>query len=164
MAQTVGVSTIDYGTRAEQLAIVYLTRRNDLEVLTGNHRTNIASFDIIVNIHDTRMSAKQFAVEVKARLDPTDRNLLLRDALQRARYLKPNDIPSCLFFFAMRNDEGYYAWLREPKVNPDGKPVLKLADPEKRMRNQPLLKPLDNDAIGEIVTRVSEWYELKHRS
>ena len=51
----------------------------------------------------------------------------------------------------MKGDRGYYTWAHEPVVE---KGQAKLPP-----RAEPDCRPLDDDALAEIVSRVNAWYD-----
>jgi len=162
MSESAGGTATFYGTRAEQLAILYLTRRKDLRVVPEPPMSASGQLDVLVEIvADYQTAYKSFAVQVKARLDATHRNQVLREIARQEHRLMSFGMPVCLFFFAMKDDEGFYAWLVEPATTSAGKPILRLADYDGDFKRRSRFEPLDDGAIDEIVKRVSRWYDLK---
>lgn len=162
MTQISGGTTTLYAMRAEQLAAIYLTRRDDLRVVAEPTSLKSGRLDILVSItHDERKTPRLFAVEVKARLDASHRYEVLRDAIQQGHRQLFLGMPVCLFFFAMKNDEGFYTWLVKPEITENGRPVLRLSEYDANREHRPRFEELTDCAIDEIVQRVDEWYDLK---
>lgn len=94
--------------RAEQVAFVYLSRRDDLLI---HRQTNDFLIDYLVTITDNgNYTGKLFGVQVKAQLSihPKQRGSLV--TLELDLPLIPEEIPFplCLFVFSMDTDVGYY--------------------------------------------------------
>ncbi|MEW6127397.1 MAG: DUF4365 domain-containing protein [Acidobacteriota bacterium] len=142
--------------RAEALATVYLTRRDDLKI---HEQSNNYGFDLLVEIKNGQVATGRFfGVEVK-RLPGHQKVQLLKPSQDEFRInLKPitfpKDIPFplCLFIFNMQTDEGYYRWIKEPAFGADNQPLLKLNQKSK-------FKFLDNKSLDEIIAAVNNWYD-----
>jgi hypothetical protein len=149
------------GERAEQLAIVYLSRRNDLVVLrnTGPYY----GWDLLVSLtKGGEYTGRMFGVAVKALRSHQQVHGIstgseeVRIAINK--HSVPEDIPFplCIFAFIMENDEGYYKWVKKPVYGPDNKSQL-ILNPTS------IFKKLDATAIDNIVQEVNQWYENKVR-
>jgi hypothetical protein len=68
--------------------------------------------------------------------------------------LKDIPFPVCLFFFTMEDDKGYYGWIKEPVVVPAHTPPLLMSNPSE-------LKPLTNEELGRILSRIKKWYDMR---
>jgi hypothetical protein len=150
--------------RAAQLAILHLTRRDDLTVTRA---ALDAKVDFLVNLgKEGKQTGRVFAVELKAGLFPQgagtpkagSSELLLPSAWE-SKLARVSEgytdlpFPLCLFFFSMPSDLGYYAWLRRPSNEPGtGGPALRTEKPT-------ALKPLTDIALDEIVASVNKWYD-----
>ena len=103
------------GRRAESLAVVYLTRRDDLVIFQPTPNQGL---DFLITItKDGFFTGRLFGVEVKA-TDSTSRlskhNDILKldkERLNRLEKLKYLPFPVCLFFFILENDGAYYKWI-----------------------------------------------------
>ena len=144
------------GRRAELLAFVHLTRRDDVAV----DRPAAADFgvDYLVSLAGQGTPpGRIFGVQAKA-LDgcvahPGD--LDRAPALRLKRQHPPAaPLPLCLFVFTMNDDRGFYGWLKEPVVGADGAAVLRLVDSIR-------WKELDDGGLGEIVAAVNDWYDAR---
>jgi len=101
--------------RAERLAIVYLTRRQDLmiERMTADY-----GLDFLVTILRDKMSTGRiFGVQVKGRdkaFQDRQQAEKLHSNEKTRLYLQDVPFPVCLFLFTMEDDKGYYQWLKFP--------------------------------------------------
>ncbi|AFY47904.1 hypothetical protein Nos7524_2051 [Nostoc sp. PCC 7524] len=148
------------GQRAESLAIVYLTRRDDLK---ASKQTAGQGLDFLVTItKDGINSGRLFGVEVKATVSNSE--LIAHDetwSLKNHSYLKIRSLidlpfPVCLFFFTLDNDQGYYKWVLEPIFQAENHDNLRLNIDNK-------FKKLNDQEIANIVASVNYWYDNKHK-
>lgn len=148
------------GLCSEALAMVYLTRRDDL--IVSQAQKNTAGLDFLVTItKDSMYSGRLFGVEVKAKIssDSLTQNgevFKLKNSHSHQSFLRDLPFPVCLFFFTLDNDQGYYRWILEPIIKPDNNLGLKFHD-----NNE--LKKLDDQAIDNIVSLVNNWYEYRNK-
>jgi hypothetical protein len=139
--------------RARALAVMYLTRSDDLDI--EEPRANFG-LDLIVRFrHKDNPGLRQFGVEVKAAREAVtkaeaDRFLTL--TLKKVPRFGLFPFPVTLFFFTMENDRGWVTWVAEPTIDPDGRPRLRLHETAN-------CKTLDNQSIEEIVQKVDSWYD-----
>jgi hypothetical protein len=139
--------------RGRALAIVYLTRREDLRIEAAKEELGLDFLVYIVK--EEEPSQRPFGVLLRAEMAPVDperANALLRPSVSNFRNLGTFPYPVCLFLLTMRDDRGYYTWLLEPLINGQGKPRL-------RERSEADCKPLDKEGIDEIVATVDRWYD-----
>jgi hypothetical protein len=145
------------GFRSEALAVVYLTRRDDLIVYRD---TKDYDLDVLVSISKNGEDINRlFGVEIKAvkstpkiiqnddifNIEGSDINVL------QSRFTKCN-FPICLFFFTLDNDNGYYKWIFEPIIdNETGNKLKRNVSPE--------FRKLTNESINNIVDLVNQWYD-----
>jgi hypothetical protein len=140
--------------RAEQLSIVYLTRRDDLIV----ERKKISGLDLLVTLSSKRReTGRIFGVEARALQSPKQVRRADEDEYHiNIKNLKvPRDIPFplCLFVFVMETDEGYYRWLKEPLHSTRGSSLF--------LNEENTFRRLDNESLAEIIAEVSAWYESR---
>jgi hypothetical protein len=64
----------------------------------------------------------------------------------------PFPFPVVLFCFTMENAQGWYTWVAEPVVSPSGDFGLV-------QHGEASCRPLDTEAIDEIVEGVDRWYD-----
>ncbi len=162
------------GERAEALATMYLTRRQDLDVLPLPARAR--GDDLWVRLRDADHPNAHFLVEVKGILlsHPRSRQPVREQFPVRytRRDLGDRDVPVCLFLFTVDDEQGYYRWLYEPVIT-QGHARLRLdpridsLPPEERQRQQVVVlskfKPLDDGAIDTVVQQVADWYATEPR-
>ncbi|WP_204106706.1 MULTISPECIES: DUF4365 domain-containing protein [Spirulina sp. CCY15215] len=141
--------------RAEHLAIVHLTRRQDLSIQRMDDRDR--GLDLLVTIQNKGVSTgKMFGINVKAKdaaiKDITDRSQF---PIQKGiHYYQDLPFPACVFFFTMEDDRGYYQWLKYPLL------ANQTSETEERDR----WYPLDDNALEQIVKAIAAWYNAKQYS
>jgi hypothetical protein len=139
--------------RARALALVLLTRREDLRI---EEVQDDIGLDYIVRLHTKgKDGLREFGVALRGAWaaeteDHADK--ALHPAVQELKRYGPFLRPVCLFFFTMEDDGAWYTWLAEPVESEGGKPLL-------RWRDEPACLPLDKKALKEIVERVDSWYD-----
>jgi hypothetical protein len=135
--------------RAEALALVHLTRRNDLRVTKLNDDYGV---DLLVEIsRDDLPTGRMFGVILRARLSP--RELSKFDQIN-TRFTQDVPFPLCLFAFVMENDAAYYRWIKQPLVSREGFHSLAFNHSEQ-------LNPLTKESMDQIVHEVEQWYNAK---
>lgn len=142
--------------RAEHLAVVYLTRRQDLviERMTADY-----GLDMLVTIlRDKLPTGRVFGVQVKGQ-DKAFKDDIQEVSLSFTRketsYFQELPFPVCVFLFTMEDDKGYYRWIKYPVG--ESNQVL-------RSIEQDRWHPLDEQEIGQIVDDVKAWYDAKSHS
>lgn len=164
--------------RAEALAVIALTRRDDLEVIP----TPRQNYDLLVRINDTRPASEPrfFVVETRGLEQRSRAAARAKEGIFPVEYspleLSGEGLPVCTFLFLVDQTEGYYRWLHEPTVNHNGLAVLRLDQEIPRLhdsldalrrtiniRVDLKFTPLDNEAIDMIVMQVAKWYEAKQQ-
>jgi len=145
-----------FAERAELLAFMYLTRRDDLAL--DRLASSDSGVDFLVTLVQGGVpTGRMFGVQVKAREGSVARpgdlhpagDLLIREVADVP-------LPLCLFVFTMGDDRGYYAWLKEPDVADARVPVL-------RPVNEARWTELDDAGLGRIVDSVNAWYDAQRR-
>jgi hypothetical protein len=144
--------------RAEQLAILYLSRRDDLKITKSYANCGP---DFLVSVcKDHELTGRVFGVQIKGimSLKPISQGLSdgneIKLNIGKTLVLKDIPFPLCLFAFAMDNDEGYVRWIKEPVVNPEGRPTL-------LFNKAYLFKKLTKEELDHIVEQVNLWYEKR---
>lgn len=143
--------------RAESLAVMHLTRRDDLIV---SRQREDYGLDLLVTISkDGRQSGRIFGVEVKASYSlPASAKqgsrfrIHYRSGFAQALYELP--FPVCVFHFTMEDDKGYYKWILEPEDEPGAYPILKHI-------TDTLFTRLTDGEISKIVNKVNHWYDRR---
>jgi hypothetical protein len=163
--------------RAEALAVVYLARRQDVEVLPVSPAANHPGYDLLVRLRRGDAATQpSFGIVVKG--TRSQRHVgrgprpMSFPIAYTARELAPNTIPICLFVFTVADELGYYRWLQQPQINNQGQATLHYNLPAAdQQRDQPdrfiintAVAPLDNQVIEQLVAQVSQWYEARRRA
>jgi hypothetical protein len=95
--------------RARALAIMYLTRRDDLVLQDAEKDSGL---DYLVDIvRPDNLSKRSFGVLLRAAMAPVtaeQADAELRPSLKAFQRRGPFPYPVCLFFFTMREDRAYY--------------------------------------------------------
>ena len=143
------------GSRAESLALMYLTRRGDLKIERPSQDYGL---DFMVVIPKGQAySGRILGIETRAAVSArkTGKSAIALPAhIARGESSHLNDIPFpvCLFFFTMEDDQGYYKWVKEPPLVPKDSPRLLLNKGTE-------LKKLTNREIDKIISKVTAWYD-----
>ena len=99
--------------RAKALALVYLTRRDDL-VVRQEHEPDYG-LDFIVEIVDKdQPTRKVFGIQLKGSTSITVEEAAsdtFTSTLQDQQWLVKLPFPVCLFLFAVKDSVGFYRWL-----------------------------------------------------
>ena len=146
------------GQRSEALAIMYLTRRDDLIVSRQKEEHGL---DFLVTLlKDGGYSGRLFGVQVKATVSTS--KLVQRDYIVEIKLdLKPVQslaelpFPVCLFFFTLENDQGYYKWILEPVIESQHNSKLFF-----NKSNE--FKKLNAEEISSIISVVNSWYDSRN--
>jgi hypothetical protein len=139
--------------RVHALAVVYLTRREDLIV---SDDTTDSGVELCVTLNpDDKPGQRKFGVKLQGiRTAITsgrpDENLF--PTMQRMRRYGPFPFPVVVFFFTMENSEGWYTWAAEPVVSAAG-------DFEIVQHSEASCRPLNSRAVDEIVEAVDRWFD-----
>ncbi len=156
--------------RAEALATLFLTRRNDLEVIPSGRYGRNAGYDLLVRLTPQHNSIDMtFGIEVKGVRAEKRRgkgSFLVNYARNEIVDL---GLPICVFLFAVDDEQGYYRWLFEPVIAPRGKAELRFGlggiAADLAGREQLAIRsdfaPLTGPAIDALIERVKQWYALK---
>ena len=143
------------GERAEQLAMVYLTRSKNLvfERMKADY-----GLDLLVTVlQDHLPTGRVFGVQIKGR-DRAFKDVQQEASLtlsQKESYsVQDLPFPVCILIFSMENDKGYYRWLKYP------------GESGKRFRSseQNQWRSLDEYPVEQIIEDVNAWYDEKNHS
>jgi hypothetical protein len=139
--------------RARALAVVYLTRRGDL-IVTEEAADLGVDLQVTLNL-DHKEGHRKFGVALKGvwRAVTADQvNKVLSPSMQKMLRCGAFPFPVVLFFFTMENNEGWYTWVAEPVVSSEqGFELVQHGDASCR--------PLNSEALDEIVEAVDRWYD-----
>src|SRR5258708_1865778 len=107
--------------RVRALAVVYLTRRDDLIVTEGTADVGIDLW-VTLNLAD-KDGHRKCGVElrgVRSAVPADHANNVLYPSMQKMLRYGPFPFPVVLFFFTMENNEGWYTWVAEPVITTGG--------------------------------------------
>src|SRR3954453_18441450 len=112
--------------RAHALAMVLLTSRDDLSVMSVPQEPGI---DLLVSIiKNGQLTFRQFGVILKGsvyRIESTkSASQLLDTMMSGTARIEALSTPICIFLFSMSGNQGFYAWRDEPTTS-DGHPRLR---------------------------------------
>ena len=139
--------------RARALALVLLTRREDLDVKETREESGL---DYTVYLKsEAAVGQRPFGVYVAGTMTPVtldEANKQLKPVLRKVRTIGPFQFPVCVFYFTVKDDQGYYAWAYEPVVTEEGQPRL-------RPQVEAPCGELGNESLEAIVSAVKRWYD-----
>ena len=141
--------------RAQHLAFVHLTRRQDL-VVKCMTRT-YAGIDMLVTLLQHGLPTNRF-FGVQAKAQDSDRVPSSSWTCDEIDRLRDVPFPLYLLLFVMDNDRGYYRLFNEPIVQHN----LILILPQGRQLNG--WHSLEKNSMNHIVNEVNDWYDTKHSS
>jgi hypothetical protein len=139
--------------RVRALAVVYLTRREDLIISEEPAEFGVDLW-VTLNLED-KYGHRKFGVKLQGiwtAVTPGDPDKNLQAPMQRMLRYGPFPFPVVLFFFTMENNEGWYTWAAEPVVSSGGNFELV-------QHGEASCRPLNTEAIDEIVDAVDLWYD-----
>jgi hypothetical protein len=137
-------------TRAEYLAIIHLSRRDDL-VITKQPEAENYGFDFLISIcQGKKPTGRVFGIQIKAVMslkpfyqDPHANEI----QLDLTTHHTDMPFPLYLLVFTMENDDGYFKWINPPFPHPEDH----------------IFKPLTRATLDNIITEVNLWYDKKLR-
>ncbi len=144
--------------RGKALATVLLTRREDLLVKETKEENGL-DYTVHIKTPDN-LGDQPFGVYVEASMTPVTldgANKQLKPVMEKVQSIGRFAFPVCVFYFTVKDDEGYYAWAYEPVVPAEG--GLKLLLPAEAH-----CRKLNNESLAEIVSAVKKWYDIFHRT
>ncbi|MGL4550398.1 MAG: hypothetical protein ACRC33_04360 [Gemmataceae bacterium] len=134
--------------RARALALVHLTRRDDLTVVAAGREVGL---DLIVYLKAER-SLRQLGVFLRGtRLAPGSLDDALRPTMRTLARAGEYPFPVVLFHFEMDGDRAHFTWVAEPDAAG--------AEPRLVLHDEPHCEVLDRAALDRIVARVGGWYD-----
>ena len=140
--------------RAKALAIVLLTRRDDL-VVKETKEENGLDYTVLMKTGNN-VGSRPFGVYMGASMSPVTpegANKLLKPVMGRVQCIGPFHFPVCVFYFTAKDDQGYYSWAYEPVVTAEGQ--LRLKTHAEAHYNK-----LSNESLEDIVSAVKKWYDI----
>ncbi len=139
--------------RGRALAVVFLTRREDLEVRESKEENGLDY--TAYSKSGARIGKRPFGVSVAATMTPVTPDVAakqLKRAVARVHSVGPFQFPVCVFYFTVKDDQGYYTWAYAPVVTGQGQPRLEA-------QAQVPCHPLGDDSLEEIISAVDRWYD-----
>ena len=139
--------------RARALAVIHLTRRDDLIVAKADQGSGL-EFLVSIAREEGEPSLRRFGVFLrgsKSLLTEGRLDKVLRPAVRSLLRTGEFPYPVCLFHFSMDGDKGHFAWVAEPAVVEGGPRLL--------MHQAPQCRKLDRAALDKIVGKVDQWYD-----
>jgi len=139
--------------RVRALAVVYLTRRDDL-IITEEEAAFGVDLWVTLNLED-KEGHRKFGVELRGgrtAATAAHANKVLYPTMQKMLRYGPFPFPVVLFLFTMDNNQGWYTWAAEPVVSSEGQFELV-------QHGEASCRTLDTKAIDGIVEAVDLWYD-----
>jgi len=142
-------------SRAESLALMYLTRYPDLRIEKSPRDYGL---DFLVTVPKGRgYTGRIFGIQTKGAVSARQTSksaVALPVEFARKELAASHDMPFpvCLFFFTMENDQGYYKWVKEPDLTASGAPKLII-------NKSTELKKLTNRELDTIISKLKTWYD-----
>src|SRR2546425_473449 len=96
--------------RARALAMVVLTRRDDL-VVKESKEENALDYTVYLKTEED-VGIRPFGVFLAATMSPVTldvANQKLKTAMAKVQSIGPFQFPVCVFYFTVKDDQGYYA-------------------------------------------------------
>jgi hypothetical protein len=155
------------GMRAEVLAKVYLTPAHRVEVIPVSRYSPGLGYDLLVRVTRKETSERpEFGVAARDTRQPLGTNRLIAVLRRAAGGIEESDLPLCLFVFNVQTEDGYFRWLLEPVVEPDGQArLVRAVDSRGNGAGQDeAFGKLDDEAVRLIVERVVRWQKAKERA
>jgi hypothetical protein len=134
------------------LAMVILTRRNDLSIAATKKDTGL-DLHVYIKREDNPMRLV-FGVLLRGMSDavtPEQANKILKPTVAQFQGMRKFTYPVCVFLFTTREQQAFFSWLAEPVVN-DGVP--KLVHHEKANA-----VPLTNELLEQVIQQIVAWYD-----
>lgn len=139
--------------RARALALVLLTRREDL-VVKETREENGLDFTAYVKT-ERHLGNRPFGIYLAATMTPVTldtANNHLKPVLEQVHSVGPFLFPVCVFYFTVKDDQGYYTWAYEPTVTAEGEPKL-------AVHSTAQCRKLGNESLEEMLSAVIKWYD-----
>jgi hypothetical protein len=140
--------------RAEHLAIVHLTRSQNLAIERLNADYGL---DLLASIsRDESPTGRIFGIQVKGQDQALKGQQTPQFMLspQEHQYFQELPFPVCILFFTMDDDRGYYNWIK----------LSHAANKHLRPVEADSWKVLNDASIAQIVEEVNHWYDEKSHS
>ena len=142
--------------RAESLAVMYLTRRDDL-IVSKQKKDKDYILDFLVTITKASVnSGRLLGVEVKTTaltIKSIEHDDIVEIKLKNSQidFFAELPFPVCLFLFTPENDYGYYQWILQPVVTQHNSKL--------HFERSNKFKKLTDEEINKIIDIVNIWYD-----
>jgi len=138
--------------RVRALATVILTRHDDLSIAETKQSTGL-DFHVYIDREDKpmRLAFGVLLRGVQSTVTVDDVNRMLEPTMGQFRGMRKFTYPVCLFFFSMRDEKAFFAWLAEP-ILANGAPKLVHHDEAECVE-------LTDELIDRSVEQIVEWYD-----
>ncbi|MCI0489881.1 MAG: DUF4365 domain-containing protein [Blastocatellia bacterium] len=164
--------------RAKSLAIVYLTRRDDISVSGIDSLEDFPGVAVTI-LEDGSATNRTVIVyftgkqSIKRTPENADSEVEISFSYEECMVFKNSTTPVCLFVFSMETDKGFYSWIKEPIVKKDEDTELVFSEWAKNLITKaaekrddvvvkvPLSKNLTNKEIDKMIKQVNGWYDKK---
>ncbi|MCP2727359.1 DUF4365 domain-containing protein [Limnofasciculus baicalensis] len=136
-----------------------MTRRDDLIISRQREQKDCGLDFLVTLLKDGSYTGRIFGVQVKATVS-TPKLIESKDIVEiqidlgLSQFIAEFSFPVCLFFFTLKNGQGYYKWILEP-VMAEGDYSRLYWD------NTNNLYRLTNEGISNIVSMVNRWYDSR---
>ncbi|QTA87559.1 DUF4365 domain-containing protein [Desulfonema magnum] len=145
--------------RAEYLANMYLSRRDDLIIERQNH-THDRGIDILIDIcHSGTLTGRVFGVRIRAERSAShirrvSHNLITyRYPVSTLEIIRDIPFPVVLLLMVMEDDSGYYNWINRTKLDQAVNLSLKT-------QSVPFER-LTEESMNMLINEIDEWYERR---
>jgi hypothetical protein len=142
--------------RAKALTQMLVTRREDLAI---REIKEDGAFDYFLDIRrEDSYDLCQIGLVVKAAMNfggEDQTKTKLEEATERIRKIGSCNFPVAIFYFTVKDDRGYFAWIWEPEIDNEGTPKLSF-------QSSPSLRDLNDKSLNEIIDTAKRWYDAVH--
>jgi hypothetical protein len=138
--------------RVRALATVILTRRHDLTIAETKQSTGL-DYHVTIDREDKpmRLAFGVLLRGVSSPLTAESANKVLVPTMGQFQGMRKFTYPVCLFFFTMRDERAYFAWLAEPVVSAGGPKLVHHAKASCAV--------LTDELLDGVVERLVSWYD-----
>jgi hypothetical protein len=134
------------------LAAIVLTRRGDLTIAETKRDTGL-DFHVYIDREDKPMRLV-FGVLLRGVVSAVaaeHANKVLEPTMGQFRGMRKFTYPVCLFFFSVRDEQGFFSWLAEPVVNGSA--------PKLVHHDKASCVPLTDELLDRVIEQIVAWYD-----
>jgi hypothetical protein len=138
--------------RVRAMATVLLTRRDDLTITETKQSTGL-DFHVYIGREDKsmRLALGVLLRGVSSPVTAAQANQVLGPTMGQFQGMRKFTYPVCLFFFTMREEQAYFAWLAEPVLTGGGPKLVHHA--------QANCVELTDELLDQVIGHVVAWYD-----